>query len=470
MKTIRKILLSLLLCAGLASAGTLQVSAAKTESTTETATAKTDNSANASAAKTESSTETATAKTDSSADASATKSGSSTKKSAIKTDDTLPALVLNKNYVDTDKQYTNVGWAFGSSDGYSYDIKYTELQYSASAKFKNAKTTKITNAYSSYNVSHKKVKTYNGRLYARVRTLYVTSSGEKVYGPWSNSVCVELVKISKKNFPGLYKTLKSGTYQTYVGENGSDFKLKTFYYDKNQDGWLDEDEIRYIYALDLEDPVSSLKGVGYLTSLGSITLKEYTGTKADFSNNPKLYRITIEQQKSSEITIISPTAKDISIYQYTQWDKLSKIDLSGCSNAVEITAYGNSQHKVTSLVLPKKKSGLRVLSISDLKCSTLNLNSYKNLEQLYLYSSDVSNVKLTKCKNLKYLYLYYCSSIKSLDLTANTKLKGVDLYKNTSITKDCLKAPEKAKVTANTGKWWYETDSYQNDMTRIRKY
>ena len=298
----------------------------------------------------------------------------------------------------------------------------------------------------------------------------MTSSGEKVYGPWSNSVCVELVKISKKNFPGLYKTLKSGTYQTYVGKNGSDFKLKTFYYDKNQDGWLDEEEIRYIYSLDLEDPISSLKGVDYLTSLASITLKEYTGTKADFSNNPGLCYITIERQKSSEITIVSPTAKRISIYQYTQWDKLSKIDLSGCSNAVEITAYGNSQHKVTSLVLPKKKSGLRVLSISDLKCSTLNLNSYKNLEQLYLYSSDVSNVKLTKCKNLKYLYLYYCSSIKSLDLTANTKLKGVDLYKNTSITKDCLKAPKKAKVTANTGKWWYETDSYQDDMARIGKY
>lgn len=459
MKTIRKILLSLLLCAGLASAGTLQVSAAKTESTTETATAKTDSSADASATK-----------SGRTADSSATKSGSSTKKSAIKTDDTLPALVLNKNYVDTDKQYTNIGWAFGASDGYAYDIKYTELQYSASAKFKNAKTTKITNAYSSYNVSHKKVKTYNGRLYARVRTLYVTSSGEKVYGPWSNSVYVELVKISKKNFPGLYKTLKSGTYQTYVGKNGSDFKLKTFYYDKNQDGWLDEDEIRYIYALDLEDPVSSLKGVGYLTSLASITLKEYTGTKADFSNNPGLCYITIERQKSSEITIVSPTAKRISIYQYTQWDKLSKIDLSGCSNAVEITAYGNSQRKVTSLVLPKKKSRLRVLSISDLKCSTLNLNSYKNLEQLYLYSSDVSNVKLTKCKNLKYLYLYYCSSIKSLDVTANTKLKGVDLYKNTSLTKDHLKAPKKTKVTTNTGKWWYETDSYQNDMTRIGKY
>ncbi len=448
MKTIRKILLGLLLCAGLASAGTMQVSAAKTEGTTEASATKSG----------------------SSADASVTKSGSTTKKSAIKTDDTLPAPVLNKNYVDTDNQNTNVSWAFGSSDGYAYDIKYTELQYSASAKFKNAKTTKITNESSSYNVSHKKVKTYNGKLYARVRMLYVTNSGEKVYGPWSNSVCVKLVKISKKNFPGLYKTLKSGTYQTYVGKNGSDFKLKTFYYDKNQDGWLDEEEIRYIYSLDLEDPVSSLKGVGYLTSLASITLKEYTGTKADFSNNPGLYYITIERQKSSEITIVSPTAKHIGIYQYTQWDKLSKIDLSGCSNAVEITAYGNSQHKVTSLVLPKKKSSLRVLSISDLKCSTLNLNSYKNLEQLYLYSSDVSNVKLTKCKNLKYLYLYYCSSIKSLDVTANTKLKGVDLYKNTSLTKDHLKAPKKAKVTTNTGKWWYETDSYQNDMTRIGKY
>ncbi len=448
MKTIRKILLGLLLCAGLASAGTIQVSAAKTESTTEASATKSG----------------------SSADASVTKSGSTTKKSAIKTDDTLPAPVLNKNYVDTDNQNTNVSWAFGSSDGYAYDIKYTELQYSASAKFKNAKTTKITNESSSYNVSHKKVKTYNGKLYARVRTLYVTNSSEKVYGPWSNSVCVELIKISKKNFPGLYKTLKSGTYQTYVGKNGSDFKLKTFYYDKNQDGWLDEEEIRYIYSLDLEDPVSSLKGVEYLTSLASITLKEYTGTKADFSNNLGLYYITIERQKSSEITIVSPTAKHIGIYQYTQWDKLSKIDLSGCSNAVEITAYGNSQHKVTSLVLPKKKSSLRVLSISDLKCSTLNLNSYKNLEQLYLYSSDVSNVKLTKCKNLKYLYLYYCSSIKSLDVTANTKLKGVDLYKNTSLTKDHLKAPKKAKVTTNTGKWWYETDSYQNDMTRIGKH
>ena len=387
--------------------------------------------------------------------------------SAAKTDHTLPSPILTLGINSPGENITTIYWGFDTSDGYIYGVKHAQVEYSASAKFKDAKKVKVANTASSYDLSHKKIKKFNGKLYVRVRELYVTNSGTEVYGPWSNSLCIELVKISKKNFPGLYKTLKSGTYDTYVSQNGSDSTLKTFYYDRNQDGWLDADEISAIASLTVSDSISNLKGIEHLTSLMGICLSKFTGTKADFSQNLNLSNITIERQDSQKLTVISPTARHVSILgYYTPYDKPKELDFSACDSVVDLTAYA-CQSTLTTLKLPKEKSNLRILSIDKLKCNTLDLNAYKNLEQLYVYSSDLSSIKVKKCKELRYFYLFYCSTIKSVDLSANTKLRGADFYHNDKLTVSNVKAPKKAKITSNTGKWWYQTDSYKKDMERI---
>ena len=391
--------------------------------------------------------------------------------SAAETDDTLPVPILTPE-ASSDGNGVKVDISHAYSSTQPYPVKHTEFEYSASPKFKDAEKVTVARTLhggdASYTFSNKKIKKYNGQLYVRTRELYVTDSDTEIYGPWSEPVSIVRVKLSKKNFPGLYKALKSGTYNAYVRKGDSSYTLKEFPYDTNQDGWLTSDELSHISNLTVSDSLSDLKGIEYLTSLWNITLNKFTGTKADFSNNPKLSHITIERQESKEITIISPTATYISVTENFYKD-LKKIDLSACDNAVEITADGG-QGTLTTLKLPKEKSNLRILSISSLKCDTLDLNAYKNLEQLYIYGGSISSINVKKCKELRYCYLFYCSTIKSLDLSANTKLKGADFYKNDKLTVSNVKAPKKAKITSNTGKWWYDTDSYEKDMKRINKY
>lgn len=352
----------------------------------------------------------------------------------------------------------------GTSEAY-------EIEIASNNSFTHSKKIDVTERQVS--IARSEFGTDGGKLYFRVRQCVQPVSGSAIVGDWSETKELVYVAINKKNFPGLYHLLKKGGVAMSL-----DGSKRKEVYDLNQDGWLEPEEIYKLTSLSTENyrkkkqgkyvfypssKVSSFQGVEYLNNLQTIQLVHYSGKKIDLSQN-KIWSLDIRGITSKKITVISPTAKNVFIESaYTA--KMKRMDLSKCTGVVDLRAYGNSQTKV--LKLPKNKEKLKILSISGICVKELNLNKYKNLQQFYAYGSDVRKVTLNQCTKLRYVYFYYCNKIRSLNLTANKKLRGMDAYASKGLTKSTVKVPKSAKVTWNKGKWWYSTKSYKKDMKNI---
>lgn len=347
-----------------------------------------------------------------------------------------------------------------------------EVEFGTKEDFSDAVT--YTTSEPSLTLSKSVFGTNGGKFYFRVRAC---ENGYN-YSNWSDTAEAIYVKINKANFPGMYKLLEEGGRQMNF-EGGYD----TYTYDSNEDGWLDPYEIHNIWGLftasvkktkdgkiyyEPHVKISSLKGVEYLTNLSTISLYQYSGKKVDCTDNPRMHSIRISGITSNKITVISPTAKTVDVEADYNNKKFTKINLLKCPNAVDIYAYGNEA--TPTLILPKVKNKLKQLSISDLGMNTLDLNSYTNLQLLYIYKSDITKLKTNKCTDLRYLYFWHCDKLKSIDLSKNTKLTGLSVYKSPWLTTKTIKGYKNAKKsTINTGegKWWYGTSSYEKLMKKL---
>lgn len=352
-------------------------------------------------------------------------------------------------------------------DGVSF---HYEIEMSKNDQFNTSTAFKTTET--SLTLSKKQFGTNGGKFYFRIRACAVPLGGTPVYSQWSEPKELIYVKINKTNFPGMYSLLKNGGKAHYTDG------LKNQVYDKNKDGWLDPKELQDLislctatistqkngkYTSEPSSKVSSLTGIEYLPEVKQISLAQYSGKKIDLSQN-QVEWLYVSGITSKEITVIAPDAKNVFI-EAAYSTKLTKMDISKCTKAVDMSAYG--ANKTKTLKLPKANKNLKVLSISDCDAKTLNVNSYTSLQQLYIYRCNTSKVTLDKCKNLKYLYLYCCDKIKSLDTTKNTKLRGIDLYASKGLTKSKVKVAKKTKLTWGKGKWWYSTDAYKKDMQNL---
>lgn len=315
-----------------------------------------------------------------------------------------------------------------------------------------------------------------GKFYARVRLVvdYADVTQTDLYSDWSEEVEMTFVKINKTNFPGMYNVLKNGGKRYDMTKS----KVVTIHYDQNGDGWLDHVEVNDIWLIGTMNTykkvngvnkmykatnISSFQGVEYFYNLHSIDIARYSGKKADLSKS-SVSSVWMTGVSSKQITVITPTAKTVHVEADLN-NKMTKMDLSKCSNAVDIDAYGNEGTK--TLNLPKNKKKLKILSISEIGVNNLNMNAYTKLQQLYVYDSDVKSVKVNKCKNLRYIYFWHCNKIKSLNLKSNAKLRGADFYKTPGLTKSTVKRPKNGKYTWDQGKWWYSTSAYKKDMKKL---
>lgn len=361
----------------------------------------------------------------------------------------------------------------------NYDIGYPDnvsdfgyvLELADNNKFQNAKSYALNKSSITFNKSV--LGKNGGTYYLRLKTRFKNTSGVLTDTKWSETKKIKALAINKKNFPGIYKLLKNGGRD--MDMNG---KIKKIVYDTNSDGWLDTKEIDDVLQLETEmiskkkngvrraQPslkLSSLKGIEHLPNVGIVSLAHYSGTKIDVSKN-KVWSLWVRGITSKKITVKAPDAKTVHI-ESKYSNSLKKMDLSACKSAVTIDAYGSKKTK--SIKLPKVKKNLKVLSISDAKYKTLNLNKYKNLQQLYLYSCDVKRMKINKCKDLRYLYFFFVDKIKSVNVKANKKLRGIDMYSTPTLKKGNIKRPKKTKVTRQKGKWWYSTKAYKKDMKKL---
>ena len=344
-----------------------------------------------------------------------------------------------------------------------------EMQLANNTGFDKAKSYSAKNAMLTLNKST--FGAQGGIFYFKVRVVvdYADENKTDLYSPWSEVCEMTFVKISKKNFPGMYKILLNGS--KYNGEK----KVEKLVFDKNKDGWLDAQEINELtffttidetkkqngkYKLIKAPTISSFKGIEYLTNLYDVSVARYSGKKADLSKC-KADMVWIRGISARQFTLKAPYAKQVFV-EAAPNGKMTKIDVSACKNAVDLSVYGNKKTKTVKL--PKNKKNLKVLSLSDLKVTTLNVNAYENLQQLYVYDCGTKKVQVNKCKDLRYIYFYCCDAIKSLDLTSNKKLRGADFYQTPGLTKSTVKKSKNGKYTWNKGKWWYGTAKYKKDM------
>lgn len=188
--------------------------------------------------------------------------------------------------------------------------------------------------------------------------------------------------------------------------------------------------------------------------------KEFRNAQQYTTNKTELIRHT-----SKQLTLIAPNATQISILEPLKDN--TQIDLSKCSNVVELGVVADNTKGTKVLKLPKEKSNLRILKLAKIQLKTIDMNAYTNLQQLFMYRCEAKNVKVNKCKNLRYIYLCQCDKIKSLNLKSNNKLRGADFYKSPGLTKKTVKKSKSGKYTWNKGRWWEETAAYKKDMEEI---
>ncbi len=348
-----------------------------------------------------------------------------------------------------------------------------EIQLASDAQFTNPKKYETTD--SSVRIAKEDFGKDGGKLYFRARHCVKPASATAITGEWMTTRELVHIKISKKNFPGLYQLLKKGgEAMNFEGE------YRKVIYDQNSDGWLDPEEIQSLTSLSTENhlkkkngvyhriptaKVSGMQGVEYLTNLHDISLVHYSGKKMDLRKNTVIW-IDLRGIASKQFTLLAPDAKTVFVEPSIK-NKMQKMDLSSCVSAVDLSAYGNFATK--NVKLPRANKKLKILSVSDIGLKTLNLNKYKNLQQIYVYHCPVNKLKVNRCKKLRYVYFYYCDRIKSLNLSASKKMVGMDLYRSPGLSKRTIKVKKGTKITLNKGKWWYDTKSYKKDMSKIYK-
>lgn len=374
---------------------------------------------------------------------------------------------MDKNGKVNIKWYSN---AYSSEDG-MFVTSY-EIEMATNTQFTNVQ--KFTSDTNVLNLDKSNFGENGGKFYIRVRSCVKFNTGVINYSNWSEMGEYIFVAINKNNFPGLYKLLKNGG--GYYSSTG----VKEIIYDKNKDGWLDPEEINDLTMLGTVDittkkngkyhttkaiQISSLQGIEHLKNVSVVSLARFSGKKIDLSKN-KVMSVNIRVFTSKQLEVIAPDAKMVSV-QADYSKKVTKIDLSQCDNAVDVLAYGSKGTKI--LKLPNNKTKMKILSLSDFGTRIIDVNAYKNLQQLYLYKCDIKKLKINKCKNLRYLYFYYCEKIKSLNIVSNKKLVGADFYETKGLTKKTIKKSGKCRITWNKGKWWYYTKKYKNDVKNLYK-
>lgn len=353
------------------------------------------------------------------------------------------------------------------------DIQY-EVQLADNPEFTD--TASYLSSKESITLKKKAFGKNGGLFYLRARSVFTLPDGTILYSDWGETQEYVFVKINKTNFADLCPLLLNGGIQ-YSMELGDYEKV---IYDRNGDHWLDPKEIAQIYHLQTtgiaewingvyhsspDYPVSQMKGLSYLIQLHSITLEQYGGTVLDLTGTT-VDQIHIQNAAARELTVIAPTTSMISI-DVDHRSCMDRMDFSACPAVVELYTHASSGNKMTTLILPKQKDTLKILSIASYAPAVLNLNEYTQLHQLYLYYCDLDTLQVDQCQELRYLYFYICDRIKQTDVTANKKLIGTDASYCKYLSGSDIKVPKSTQVKTDAGKWWMSTEAYLEDLREI---
>ena len=176
------------------------------------------------------------------------------------------------------------------------------------------------------------------------------------------------------------------------------FRAEMKEYDENSDGTLSAKEIAGITNVYVNGkPVTSLKGIEYLSALQVLNAADTDLSKLDLSGNPVLRTLQISDTNISSLDL---TNNPELTWLYIPGTNITALDVSCC---------------------PK----LRMLSCGYTGIKKLDLSNNHALEELYCSYSNLTSLDL---KNCRLLWSLRCAGCKmtSLSLKNNIKLKTLD--------------------------------------------
>ena len=266
---------------------------------------------------------------------------------------------------------------------------------------------------------------------------------------FSISVFADDVAINATNFP-------DANFRAVVAESGID---------KNQDGYLSQEEIEAIKELNVvKKSIADLKGIEYFTSVTQLYCSYNQLTSLDVSKNVALEIFWCYENQLTSLDLSKNTALKL---LYCNDNQLTSLDLSkntemeylecdhnqltslDVSKNTALKRFYCNSNKLTSLDV-SKNTALNDFTCGDNKLTSLDVSKNTDLKYLHcdlnpLYSLDVSkntalenllcgNNKLTSLDvsnntALKYLYCY-TNGLTSLDVSKNTALKQLYCQNN----------------------------------------
>ena len=193
-----------------------------------------------------------------------------------------------------------------------------------------------------------------------------------------------------------------------VAVNSANFPDKAFrdfielMYDKDQNGYLDNDEIKLVVDMELNNlNISSLEGIKYFTELISLKCSRNNLTVLDVSQNENLQ------------------------YIHCTANNISELNVTGNENLLVLNAYANN---LNALDLTHNTM-LEILDVSYNRLSELDLSKNINLEELNCAVNNLEAINLTENKSLIEANLT-SNDLSELDVSQNVYLKSLEAGQN----------------------------------------
>ncbi len=232
-------------------------------------------------------------------------------------------------------------------------------------------------------------------------------------------------------------------------------------FDTDRDYVLTEEEASVAESLTLPLGTVSVQGIEYLTGITSIYAGDLNADSLILTNCPNLMSIeilncpklqTVSLGANAVIENFTVINSNISSFELSEYTSLERIDVSNSKAMTELDVSGLSNLKSLNLTgnvslcnLNIKDSGLEYVDVSDCEqlehinawgsqLSFIDFSDNSAMTDLWLGSTPLTSLDVSKLINLKTLRLQKCAGITSLDVSALVMLEELDVSGCTGIT------------------------------------
>lgn len=209
-------------------------------------------------------------------------------------------------------------------------------------------------------------------------------------------------------------------------ENFEDSHIRVYLrgFDKDINGYLDEDELKEITSLSTYSvgTVNSFKGIEHLKWLELISFSGLTVKNIDVSHNKQLKYLCLY---NSDFESIDISENNNLIKAYISGPNLKEFIVGKNDGVQEIIIKGSH---IGSLDVTKA-TNLRLLSINDTGISNIDLSNNRWLHYLDISDNDIESINLRNNTNLRTLKLGK-NKLTNIDLSQCLMLEHIEIYEN----------------------------------------